>query len=173
MAQPYVGQIIIFAGNFAPAGWMFCEGQQLSISQYETLYNLIGTIFGGDGQTFFNLPDLRGRAPVHLGPGYVLGQPGGSETVTLTVNQLASHNHNVNVVTGNPGNAATPGGNVYLADENAPSENAFTYLSSTPNATLSPASIGPSGGNLPHDNRQPYLAINYCISLFGVYPSST
>src|SRR6516165_9248553 len=106
MAQPYVGEIRMFAGNFAPAGWMFCEGQLLPISEYETLFNLIGTTYGGDGQSTFALPDLRGRLPLHQGSGYVIGQSGGAETVTLTTQQMPVHSHSL-MASSDSANAAT------------------------------------------------------------------
>src|SRR5512142_1134331 len=111
MSQPYVGEIRIFAGNFAPAGWMFCDGQQLAISENETLFQLIGTTYGGDGQSTFNLPDLRCRIPIHQGNGYEQAQTGGLEQVTLTVQQLPAHSHQISVQTG-PGNQRSPVGNV-------------------------------------------------------------
>ena len=114
MAQPYVGEIRMFAGNFAPAGWMFCEGQLLPISEYETLFNLIGTTYGGDGQSTFALPDLRGRIPLHFGNGFTLAETGGAEEITLTVSQIPSHTHPV-LATTNPGTFADPGG-LHLGD---------------------------------------------------------
>src|SRR5215831_18455610 len=111
MAQPYVGEIRMFAGNFAPAGWMFCEGQLLPISEYETLFNLIGTTYGGDGQSTFALPDLRGRLPMHFGNGFTLAETGGVESVTLTVQQIPAHSHPV-LATNNIGNATAPQGKV-------------------------------------------------------------
>src|ERR1044071_5917492 len=112
MAQPYVGEIRMFAGNFAPAGWMFCEGQLLPISEYETLFNLIGTTYGGDGQSTFALPDTRGRVPLHFGNGFTLAETGGVETVTLTVSQIPAHNHAL-LGAGTTGTSANPGGNVF------------------------------------------------------------
>src|SRR5439155_25945975 len=111
MAQPYVGEIRMFAGNFAPAGWMFCEGQLLPISEYETLFNLIGTTYGGDGQSTFALPDLRGRIPLHFGNGFTLAETGGVETVTLTASQIPAHTHPL-VASGPAANQTNPTGNL-------------------------------------------------------------
>jgi microcystin-dependent protein len=171
MSQPYVGEIRMFGGNFAPAGWMFCEGQQLPISEYETLFNLIGTTYGGDGQSTFNLPDLRGRIPVHMGTGagstYTLAQSAGVETVTVSVPQMPSHNHPYLASTTN-GNAPSPASNVAAA-----STVVKIYIAESPDANMGPNSIGSTGGSQPHNNFQPYLCIDFIISLFGVFPSQT
>ena len=168
MAQPYVGEIRMFAGNFAPAGWMFCEGQQLPISEYETLFNLIGTTYGGDGQTNFNLPDLRGRLPIHMGNGFTLAQSGGVETVTLTVNQIAAHSH-AYLASTDTGSGANPQGNVLDQMSGA----ITLYTAQTPNVPMAAASIGSTGGSQPHNNFQPYLCVDFIISLFGIFPSQT
>jgi microcystin-dependent protein len=165
MAQPYVGEIRMFAGNFAPAGWMLCEGQLLPISENDTLFNLIGTTYGGDGQSTFALPDLRGRVPTHQGNGTTLAESGGAETVTLTVNQIAAHSHPLLASTG-PGNLNTPGGNV-----TAESAAVKIYYADEPTVNLGAAACSPVGGNQPHNNFQPYLCVNFIISLFGIYPS--
>jgi microcystin-dependent protein len=178
MSQPFVGQVIRVGFNFAPAGWAFCEGQLLPIDQYATLFNLIGTTYGGDGQTTFALPDLRGRTALSMGQGqglssYTLGQNGGSETVTLTAQQIPQHQHLVNVIT-SAGTASTPGTSVLLANEGPQGiSQVFTYAPyDQANQTgLLPSSIALSGGSQPHENRQPFLVIRYCISLFGVFPS--
>src|SRR5437764_13986838 len=167
MAQPYVGEIRIFAGNFAPAGWMFCEGQLLPISENETLFNLIGTTYGGDGQSTFALPDLQGRLPLHWGNGFTLAETGGAEEITLTVNQIPVHSHAFLAST-DPGNAVGPQGNV-LANP----FNTFPYFPSTASVALNAQSITPVGGSQPHENCQPFLCINFIISLFGVFPSQT
>src|SRR5687767_9748684 len=159
MAQPYVGELRMFAGNFPPNGWMFCEGQLLPISENETLFNLIGTTYGGDGQSTFALPDLRGRIPIHQGNGFILAETGGAEEITLTVNQIAAHSHPFLASTG-PGNVNTPSGNV-----TAESAAVKIYLEDTPTASMNPSAIGPVGGSQPHTNFQPYLCINYIISL--------
>jgi microcystin-dependent protein len=169
MAQPYVGEIRIFAGNFAPAGWMFCEGQLLPISENETLFQLIGTTYGGDGQSTFGLPDLRGRIPLHFGGGFTLAETGGAETVTLTVQQLPAHSHPL-LATLNAGTQNQPN-NMLLAQ--SPTQNAFPYGTDVPPATLNAGSISPVGGNQPHNNFQPYLCLDFIISLFGIFPSQT
>ena len=172
MGQPYVGEIRIFAGNFAPAGWMFCDGSILSISENDTLFNLIGTTYGGDGQSTFALPDLRGRLPLHMGNGggssYVLGQNGGSEEVTLTVNQMPSHSH---PMLANSGNATTANaaGNVL-----AQTPTYTPYIASNANVQLAGTAIAQQvGGSQPHSNIQPFLCVDFIISLYGVYPSPT
>jgi microcystin-dependent protein len=165
MAQPYVGEIRMFGGNFAPAGWMFCSGQLLPISENETLFQLIGTTYGGDGQSTFALPNLQSRVPIHQGNGFVLAEQGGVETVTLTVNQIPAHSHPLAGSTGN-GSQVGPSGNVLSSStvvQLYAGENADTPMAAT--------SIGPVGGSQPHDNLQPYLAINFIISLFGIFPS--
>jgi len=167
MAQPYVGEIRIFAGNFAIAGWMFCEGQLLPISEYETLFNLIGTTYGGDGQSTFALPDLRGRIPLHQGNGFTLAETGGVETVTLTVSQIPSHTHPL-LGTSLIANDANPGNNIL-----AQTSTFDAYQSAGANAAMNPGNVGSTGGSQPHNNFQPYLCMNYIISLFGIFPSQT
>jgi microcystin-dependent protein len=167
MAQPYVGEIRIFAGNFAPAGWMFCEGQLLPISENETLFQLIGTTYGGDGQSTFALPDLRGRIPIHQGNGFTLAETGGAEEITLTVSQIPAHTHaylGSNVVANDP----NPTNNT-LAESSAIS----LYQSGNPIAAMAPQSVGTTGGSQPHTNFQPYLCVDFIISLFGIFPSPT
>jgi microcystin-dependent protein len=171
MGQPFVGEIRMFAGNFAPAGWAFCSGQTLPISENEVLFQLIGTIYGGDGQTTFNLPNLQSRVPVHMGQGpgvsnnYTIGEQGGAEQVTLTVNQTPVHNHGLVAATG-AGTTANAKDNVLAA-----SPSVQLYTEDTASVALNANSITPTGGSQPHDNTMPYLAINYIISLFGIYPS--
>src|SRR4051794_18544652 len=150
MAQPYVGEIRIFAGNFAPAGWMFCEGQLLPIAENETLFQLIGTTYGGDGQVTFALPDLRGRIPVHMGAGFVLAQTGGAEAVTLTTQQIPVHTHPL-LATTDAGSAASPEGNVLAA-----SGSSNVYRPAPAASALTPTSIAPTGASQPHTNFQPY-----------------
>jgi len=168
MAQPYVGEIRIFAGNFAPAGWMFCEGQLLPISENDTLFNLIGTTYGGDGQETFALPDLRGRVPIHQGNGFILAETGGVETVTLTTQQMAVHTHAFLATTAAP-NSASPG-NAFLAK---PVASVYNDINPPNTVSMNPAAITPTGGSQPHDNFQPYLCLDFIISLFGIYPSPT
>lgn len=166
MAQPYVGEIRMFAGNFAPAGWMFCEGQLLPISENETLFQLIGTTYGGDGQSTFALPDLRGRLPIHQGNGFILAETGGAEEITLTVNQIPAHSHPLLATTA-IATETSPAGNVP-----AQSAAADLYVEDTPNVSLAPT-VGSVGGSQPHTNYQPYLCVDFIISLFGIFPSPT
>src|SRR6058998_3771651 len=140
MAQPYVGEIRMFAGNFAPAGWMFCEGQLLPISENETLFNLIGTTYGGDGQSTFALPDLRGRIPLHQGNSFTLAETGGAEEITLTVSQIPTHNHPL-VATNAVGTQVNPGGNL-LANSQGPQP----YIQENPDGNLNANSLTPAGG---------------------------
>jgi microcystin-dependent protein len=167
MAQPYVGEIRMFAGNFAPAGWMFCEGQLLPISQYDTLFNLIGTTYGGDGQSTFALPDLRGRIPIHQGNGFILAETGGSEAITLTVNQIPAHSHPLLVVA-EPGRSPNPQGNLL-----AKSTTFDAYINDVASAPMAASAISQTGGSQPHNNFQPYLCMNFIISLYGIFPSPT
>ena len=167
MAQPYVGEIRMFAGNFAPAGWMFCEGQLLPISENETLFQLIGTTYGGDGESTFALPDLRGRIPIHQGNGFILAETGGAEEITLTVNQIPAHSH-PQLGAGVAATQTAPATNV---PANAATVDA--YVTGGPFVTLAPQSIGPTGGSQPHTNFQPYLCVDFIISLFGLFPSPT
>jgi microcystin-dependent protein len=166
MANPYIGEIRIFAGNFAPSGWSFCDGSILAISQYSTLFNLIGTTYGGNGTTTFALPDLRGRAPVHLGAGYVIGQNGGLESVALTVAQLPNHTHVPQAAIGTAGTPVDSPANNYWSGWTG-----GQYANAAPVASLASSAIGSAGGSQPHDNMVPFLTINFIISLFGVYPS--
>jgi microcystin-dependent protein len=166
MAQPYVGEIRMFAGNFAPAGWMFCEGQLLPISENETLFQLIGTTYGGDGQSTFALPDLRGRIPIHQGNGFILAETGGAEEITLTVNQIPAHSHALLATNDIPG-FASPQNN--LLGQAA----AKFYRAGSPSLTLAPQSVSSTGGSQPHTNFEPYLCIDFIISLFGIFPSPT
>lgn len=171
MAQPYVGEIRMFAGTFAPAGWAFCDGQLLPISENETLFQLIGTTYGGDGESTFALPNLQSRVPIHMGNGpdgtnYILAEMAGVETVTLTTQQIPVHTHPL-VVSLSPANQTSPS-NAYLAE----SATVEMYFEETPNVSFA-QNIGPAGGSQPHENCQPFLCINYIISLFGIFPSPT
>lgn len=166
MAQPYVGEIRMFAGNFAPAGWMFCEGQLLPISENETLFQLIGTTYGGDGESTFALPDLRGRIPIHQGNGFILAETGGVEEVTLTVQQIPAHTHPMLAAT-DPGSLQSPLGNVTGDDANK------IYRAGAANIVMNPNCVGATGGSQPHTNFQPYLCVDFIISLFGIFPSPT
>lgn len=167
MAQPYIGEIRMFAGNFPPAGWSFCEGQLLPISENETLFQLIGTTYGGDGQETFALPDLRGRVPLHQGNGFNLAQPGGVETVTLTGQQMPVHSHPM-VTSTNTAASPTPTNAVI-----GKSTQVDAFINSQPGDQLSSSAISFAGGNLPHENMQPYLCVDFIISLFGIFPSPT
>jgi microcystin-dependent protein len=168
MAQPYVGEIRMFAGNFAPAGWMFCEGQLLPISENETLFQLIGTTYGGDGQETFQLPDLRGRIPIHQGNGFILAENGGVEEVTLNTNQIPSHTHAM-LAENAQGSTPNPSNQVVVAG----SPNFRLFIQDNANQGLNANSVTPAGGSQPHTNFQPYLCIDFIISLFGIFPSPT
>jgi microcystin-dependent protein len=167
MAQPYVGEIRMFAGNFAPAGWMFCEGQLLPISEYETLFNLIGTTYGGDGQSTFGLPDLRGRLPLHQGNGLILAETGGVEEVTLTVSQIPAHAHPLQASAA-PGTSGEPNGRVL-----AKTTTGLADIDEASSVNMAAASVGATGGSQPHTTLQPYLCVDFIISLFGIFPSPT
>jgi microcystin-dependent protein len=166
MSQPYIGEIRMFGGNFAPAGWAFCDGSILSIAENDTLFTLIGTTYGGDGQTTFALPNLQSRVPVHMGNGFTLAQTGGEEQVTLTVNQIPAHSH-VPQANSGTGTQTSPAGNVWASSSN------FPYATNAPSASMNPGAVGLAGGSQPHDNMVPFLAINFIISLFGIYPSQS
>lgn len=170
MGQPYVGEIRMFGGNFAPAGWAFCNGQLLPISENEVLFTLIGTTYGGDGQNTFALPDLRGRLPIHQGTGpglssYVLGQSGGSEEITLTNGQIPTHTHALLGSSGAP-TSSNPQGNVTAQ----PTTFDF-YSSDPPTSTMNTSIVSSTGGSQPHDNMMPFLCVSFIISLYGIYPS--
>jgi microcystin-dependent protein len=167
MAQPFVGEIRIFAGNFAPAGWMFCEGQLLPIAENETLFQLIGTTYGGDGESTFGLPDLRGRLPLHQGNGFILAEAGGVEQVTLTSQQMPVHAHPLLATTA-AGTAASPQNSLLAA-----SGSSNVYRPGPGAVALSNQTVGPTGGSQPHTNVQPYLCLDFIISLFGIFPSPT
>ena len=173
MAQPFVGEIRMFAGNFAPNGWMFCEGQTLPISENEVLFNLIGTTYGGDGQSTFNLPNLASRVPIHMGTGpdgqtYQLGESFGVESVTLTTQQIPNHTHPLTATTSN-GTLNNPQNAVLAQTPGA----VKPYIEDAPVTPLNANSITPQGGSQPHENCQPFLCINFIISLFGVFPTQT
>ena len=171
--MPYVGEIRMFGGNYAPAGWMFCDGAQLAISENETLFILIGTTYGGDGQSTFALPDLRGRVPLHQGTNpstgstFTLAEQAGVETVTLTTQQIPQHSHAL-VATTAIGTQPNPGGNL-LANSQGPQP----YIQEDPDNNLNAQTLAAAGGSQPHENLQPFLGINFIISLFGTFPSQT
>jgi microcystin-dependent protein len=171
MTEPFIGEIKLFAGNFAIYGYAFCNGQLLPISQYDALYNLIGTTYGGDGLNTFGLPNLQGCVPVHMGTAptgttYVLGQQAGAATVTLSTNQLPAHNHQL-VASLTQGTTSSPSGTALAAGAGI----AMYSEGGTPDEPMATQSTGPAGGSLPHDNMQPYLTLNFIIALQGVYPS--
>jgi microcystin-dependent protein len=172
MSQPFVGECRLVGFSFAPAGWMLCQGQLLAISQFDTLFQLIGTTYGGDGQSTFQLPDLQGRAPVHQGSNagnvFTIGQKGGVETVTLTVQQIPAHTH---ALTGSNGN-----GNTNLLQNAVLAANptkVYNAIGASPATQMHPAAIASVGGSQPHTNLQPFLTMSWIISLFGIFPSQT
>lgn len=169
MAQPYVGEIRMFGGNFAPAGWAFCDGQLMPISENETLFQVIGTTYGGDGQSTFALPDLRGRVPVHQGNGYTLAQTGGVEQVTLTINQMPVHTHTARCSSGGANTSANPLNAVW----NISDAQQYATSAVAPNATMNPAALAISGSSQPHDNMLPFIGLNFILSLFGLFPTQT
>jgi microcystin-dependent protein len=172
MSNPYVGEIRIFAGNFPPAGWAFCNGAQIPISENDTLFTLIGTTYGGDGQETFNLPDLQGRVPLHngtlSGTTFVIGEKLGVETVTLTTQQMPMHSHPM-LASDVQGTQQPPANNTTAQSHTG---TVFLYITETPSDPMANA-VGPVGGSQPHTNIMPYLAINFIISLFGVFPTQT
>jgi microcystin-dependent protein len=171
MSNPYIGEIRIFAGNFPPQGWAFCDGSLQSIAENDALFALIGTTYGGDGQTSFALPDLRGRLPVHQGAGtdqtYTLGEAGGVETVTLTTQQIPAHAH---AFMGSSDTASTTGP-TGAVPATMGSVTTFAYGADLPPAAFAPSMVAQAGGSQPHDNLQPYLVVSFIISLYGIFPS--
>jgi microcystin-dependent protein len=163
--DPYLGEIRMFGGTFAPVGWVLCSGQMLDISQNEALYSLLGTTYGGDGQTTFGVPDLRGRVPIHKSSTYPMGAIGGVESVTLTSQQLATHTHAVR---------ANAGGSSVLPPTNAvwaANSDLNCYTQAQPNATFNPGAISAAGGNQPHENMMPYLTVSFIMATEGIYPT--
>jgi microcystin-dependent protein len=183
MANAFIGEIRMFAGTFAPVGWALCNGQMMAIAENDALFTLLGTTYGGDGQSFFALPDLQSRVPMHQGTNsgqsFILAETGGVEAVTLTVNQMPSHNHPLMAASAAQGGAvAVPAANTVLADEQLnpapnPAPSAYLPFNNVTQVPLATNSIAASGGNQPHDNMQPFLAINFIISLFGIFPTQT
>lgn len=168
MSTPFYGEIRMFAGTFAPVGWALCNGQLLPIDQNDALFNLIGTTYGGDGLTTFALPNLQSRVPVHVGPGFALGQSGGTESVTLTTSQIPGHSHTLNVDE-NSGTQLSPTNNIL-----AQTQNPLMYRAIAPAVVTNPNSVLPAGGNQPHDNMLPFLVINFIINLVGpIFPSQS
>ncbi len=175
-SQPMIGEIRMFAGNFPPVGWAFCDGSLISISENDVLFTLIGTTYGGDGQTTFALPDFRGRAPISVSSGNSMGQMGGTETVTLTVSQIPAHRHPMQVVNV-PGTTNVPSPGVMpakAADIEFPggTKQVMTYAKDNAGGEIqaNPQSVNPQGFSQPHDNMKPFVGINYIISLYGIFP---
>jgi len=169
MADPFVAEIRIFPFNFAPKGWAFCDGQLLPISQNTALFSLLGTTYGGNGKSNFALPNVQGRSPMHPGQGpglslHDLGETGGSETVALLLSEIPFHNHAVNAASGDPAESNNPQGNAMSR------ANLNVYTNSLTLTQMSPNALVPVGGSLPHNNLQPYLTLNFCIALQGVFP---
>jgi microcystin-dependent protein len=162
VAEPFLSEIRLMSFNFAPKGWALCNGQLLPINQNQALFSLLGTLYGGNGQTTFALPDLQGRVPMHEGQGFTLGQRGGEEAHTINQQEFPTHNHFVNVVNANAN--AGPAGNYFAAANQA-------YQPAPANTNLAPNSITNTGGSQPHENRQPYLALTFAIALQGIFPS--
>jgi microcystin-dependent protein len=171
MGSPFIGELRLVGFNFAPVGWSLCQGQLVAISTNETLYALVGTFYGGDGTQTFALPNLQSRTAIHQGQGlglssYVIGQLAGSESITLTTQQIPSHNHTFQASqnTTSPAPTNTVNGNVLTSGVDI-------YANKTPTAPMAPGMMAASGQSLPHENRQPYLTLNWIISLYGIFPS--
>jgi microcystin-dependent protein len=167
MAEPFLSEIRVFSFNFAPKGWATCDGQALPINQNQSLYSLLGTTYGGNGTTTFCLPDLRGRTPLHFGPEFVIGESGGSESVTLVVSEMPYHSHSLMAAASTP-TANTPADNLLTT---LPVDKADFASPSVANGYLNPAAIAATGGSVPHNNMQPSLVLNFSIALVGVFPS--
>jgi len=177
MSQPFIGQVVAVGFNFAPVNWALCTGQLLSIAQYDALYTLLGTTFGGDGVNTFGLPDLRGRIPLNQGTGpglspYTMGQIGGTENVTLTAGNLPTHTHTAGTAK-SPGTTNIPSGSTVLSDEGPTSAAITTYVPFANPQPLVGTTISRTGNSAPHENRQPFLAINFIIALYGIYPQQS
>ena len=164
MAIPYLSELRMFSFNFAPKGWAMCSGQLLPIAQNQALFSLLGTTYGGNGQTTFGLPDLRGRTPMHFGAGYTQGQTAGQTAHTLTMSEMPAHNHMV-MASSNAPAASTPLNNFFA------SNTSFTPYGTSPNTSMAPGNVTNMGGSQPHNNMAPYLVINICIALQGIFPS--
>lgn len=173
MAQPFIGEIRMFAGNFPPVGWMFCDGQSIPISENDTLFVVIGTTYGGDGQETFNLPNLQSRIPLHQGTNaatgttYQIGEAAGVESVTLSIQQIPQHTHPL-LATNDSGSQANASNQVLAAQSPV---SIYRPNATPPNVPMNASSVSPTGGSQPHDNMQPFLCVNYIISLFGLFPS--
>jgi microcystin-dependent protein len=163
MSEPFLSEVKIVSFNFAPKGWALCNGQLLPINQNQALFSLLGTTYGGNGQTTFALPNLQGRIPIHFGNGHTLGEAGGAENHTLIASEMPAHTHTFSASNATP-NQGTPAGNMWASNSGA-------YSSAQPDATMTPASISNAGGSQPHTNVQPYLVLNFIIALQGIFPS--
>jgi microcystin-dependent protein len=174
MSDPYIGEIRMFAGSFPPARWAFCQGQQMAISENDALFNLIGTTYGGDGESTFNLPNLSSRVPIHMGTGggatYPIAQMAGTEQETLTIQQIPAHTHQA--LASSSGQVQSPSGAV-LATATSTQAGIRIYNTTPPDVPMHASTISPVGGSQPHYNMQPYLVINFIISLYGIYPQPT
>jgi microcystin-dependent protein len=168
MATPFLAEIRIFSSNFAPRGWALCNGQLLPINQNQALFSLLGTTYGGNGQTNFALPNLRGRTPIHFGAGHTLGEAAGAEFVTLTTQQMPTHNHAVRVSLDDPNSNSTSGSGNYFG---AAADGSQMYFTGAANTVMQTSLVSNVGGSQPHENRQPFLALTFCIALQGIFPS--
>ena len=165
MEEPYIGEIKMFAGNFAPVDWLLCDGRLLGISEYEALYSVLGTTYGGDGVNTFALPDLRGRAPLHRSSSHPIGQLGGTETVALSQEQMPGHTHVPNAMSGN-GSLAAPAAHYWAGN----AEVLCYAQTGNPNAQFAASAIGAAGGSTPHDNMMPFTTVSFIIATNGIYP---
>src|SRR5579872_3801404 len=165
MAEPYLSEIRIFSFGFAPKGWAVCNGQLLPINQNQALFPLLGTTYGGDGRVNFGLPDVQGRVPMHMGGGLTLGERGGESAHTLSISEIPQHTHTPVGSTAAP-SSGSPAGNLWCSDNANP-------FNASANTSMNPASITPTGGSQAHDNMSPYLTLNFCIALQGIFPSQT
>lgn len=163
MSDQFLGEIRLLSFNYAPKGWALCNGQLLPINQNQALFSLLGTMYGGDGRLNFALPNLQGRVPVHIGAGFTQGQSGGEQAHTLGISELPDHSHLINA-SSNPADASDPTGAIWA-------DGAKSNYAANPNTTMDPASVLPAGASQPHDNMSPYLTINFCIALQGIFPS--
>jgi microcystin-dependent protein len=163
MGTPFLGEVKLVSFNFPPKGWALCNGQFLPINQNQALFSLLGTMYGGNGQTTFALPDLRGRVPLHRGGGFVQGQQGGQTAHTLTISELPAHNHAV-LTSGSSADAASPAGGVWA-------NSGRDMYRGTPDTAMAPQALSSIGGSQPHENQSPYLVLNFCIALQGIFPS--
>jgi len=163
MSTPFLGQISIFSFNFAPKGWAMCNGQLMPINQNQALFSLLGTMYGGDGQTNFALPNLQGRTPIHIGNGFTQGQNGGEQSHTLTISEMTGHTHGA-TGSSNAGSTQDPTNAFWAVTAQA-------AYSASPNTPMSAQAVGSAGGSQPHDNMSPYLTLNFCIALQGIFPS--